>query len=185
MSSSERAKANRRNAQKSTGPKTAAGKRKVAGNALSHGLAVPVACVPELGEVAERLARRLAGDAPSPARLQAARRVAEAQADLARIRQAKMDLLAQPMANPTYRSVAEWLDILKFVNRVADRPDRNRLSFEKMMLIDKTSRERADPAGRAAAVLADLSHRLAVIDRYERRALSRRKAAIRDFDTLS
>jgi hypothetical protein len=34
-----------------------------------------------------------------------------------------------------------------------------------------------------AAILSDLSQRLAAMDRYERRALSRRKFAIREFDS--
>lgn len=41
MSSPRRISANRKNAVHSTGPKTAAGKRAVAGNALRHGLSVP------------------------------------------------------------------------------------------------------------------------------------------------
>ena len=45
MVSQRKLEANRRNAQKSTGPKSAAGKKKVSHNALKHGLmsqAVPL-----------------------------------------------------------------------------------------------------------------------------------------------
>ncbi len=39
---------NRRNAQKSTGPKTAEGKARASRNAFQHGLAVPIEFLPEL-----------------------------------------------------------------------------------------------------------------------------------------
>ena len=42
MSSLARRQANRRNAQKSTGPKSGSGKRKSSRNALSHGLSQPI-----------------------------------------------------------------------------------------------------------------------------------------------
>ena len=42
------AKINQRNAQKSTGPRTAAGKALASKNALQHGLAVPIDFLPEL-----------------------------------------------------------------------------------------------------------------------------------------
>ena len=42
------AKINQRNAKKSTGPRTAAGKVRASKNALQHGLAVPIDFLPEL-----------------------------------------------------------------------------------------------------------------------------------------
>ena len=41
---------------------------------------------------------------------------------------------------------------------------------------------RSRPEGPLATILSDMTQRLAVMDRYERRALSRRKFAIRAFD---
>src|SRR5687767_8036886 len=43
--SARRVAANRRNAQRSTGPRTAAGKRRASRNALKHGLCSPYACL--------------------------------------------------------------------------------------------------------------------------------------------
>ena len=45
VSSPRRVAANRRNAQRSTGPRTAAGKRRASRNALKHGLCAPYACL--------------------------------------------------------------------------------------------------------------------------------------------
>ena len=53
--------ANRRNARLGTGPRSAAGKRSVAVNALRHGLSIPVFVDPglatEVVELAERIAK--------------------------------------------------------------------------------------------------------------------------------
>ena len=49
--------ANRKNALRSTGPKTSPGKRKAARNALRHGLAIPVWSDPSLSERIEALSR--------------------------------------------------------------------------------------------------------------------------------
>ena len=65
MNTSARANANRRNAKKSTGPRTGAGKSRVATNAFRHGLAVPIAALPELETRVTVLARRIAGENPS------------------------------------------------------------------------------------------------------------------------
>jgi hypothetical protein len=51
--------ANRRNARSSTGPRTAAGKARVAQNALRHGLNVAVADDPLLTEEVERIAHAI------------------------------------------------------------------------------------------------------------------------------
>ncbi len=54
MATEKQIAANRNNAQKSTGPKTAEGKTKSSGNALKHGLTSPYALLP--GESEEEYA---------------------------------------------------------------------------------------------------------------------------------
>ncbi|KAB2849319.1 MAG: hypothetical protein F9K41_17500 [Sphingopyxis terrae] len=76
---SARVRANRLNARRSIGPKTAAGKQKVARNALQHRLAVAVDRDPTLVLEIERLARKIAGDATDDFRRELAYRVSEAQ----------------------------------------------------------------------------------------------------------
>ena len=68
MRLSARVRANRRNARRSTGPRTSEGKSRVAKNAVQHGLAIPVTTDPTLADASERLARVIAGHDVDPAR---------------------------------------------------------------------------------------------------------------------
>jgi aromatic ring-opening dioxygenase LigB subunit len=50
---------NRRNAKKSTGPKTTAGKARASQNALRHGLAIPIEFLPKLIERREQISQSI------------------------------------------------------------------------------------------------------------------------------
>ena len=87
MTSSRQRAANRRNALHSTGPRTAVGRRRVASNALSHGLSVPVdphtqreLVDPILGKLADE-------DLPEHIRLDLATKIAEFERSIAHQRQ--------------------------------------------------------------------------------------------------
>jgi hypothetical protein len=84
--------ANRANARKSTGPRTAAGKATVSHNARRHGLSRPLLCEGTFTPHVEALAREIAGEDAGGERLALACNIAAAQLDLARIRNAKVDL---------------------------------------------------------------------------------------------
>jgi hypothetical protein len=93
MASPDQIAANQRNARGSTGPRTAAGKCKVAANnALRHGLTVSVPD-PAMNATAARIAAALAGPAASPGRRALVLPIAEAQAELLRIRTARAALI--------------------------------------------------------------------------------------------
>ena len=97
MTSRRLAAANRRNARKSTGPRTAEGKRSVARNALRHGLRIPVFADPALAKEIVELAERIADGSQEPRTRELAVDVAAAQVDVQRVRHAR-DLLIAPRA---------------------------------------------------------------------------------------
>src|SRR5262245_1213681 len=93
MATERQIAANRRNAKKSTGPQTEGGKKRTGRNALRHGLAARMTPSDAVSNQLEDLARSIAGDTESAVRLACARAAAEAELDLARVRQAKVALI--------------------------------------------------------------------------------------------
>jgi hypothetical protein len=127
--------ANRTNARASTGPRTRRGKDRSSRSAIRHGLSIPVVSVSLLSEQVEQLAHEIVAGSTSIVLLEHARRVAEAQIDLQRIKRARHEIFAL--------------------------------------------------MGGANRTLGAHLRKLAVLDRYERRARSRRKRTIQDFDCVT
>jgi hypothetical protein len=95
MASEKQIAANRANAQKSTGPKTAAGKLKSSRNAYRHGLSCSLRLDPVTSAKADVIARALVGEAPNEEKLTVAVEFAQAQLELQRIRSTRADLMAK------------------------------------------------------------------------------------------
>jgi hypothetical protein len=87
------AEANRRNAARSTGPRTAEGKLRSAQNGRRHGFASAVIVDAMASKKTEQLARAIAGTNADPHRLYYARVIAEMQFTLALIAEAKIALI--------------------------------------------------------------------------------------------
>ena len=83
MTTARKAKSNHANSRSSTGPKTANGRGRSAKNALRYGLSLPVLSDPLLSQEVAALARKIAGADTDPEVQDLARRVAEAEIDLA------------------------------------------------------------------------------------------------------
>jgi hypothetical protein len=147
MSTPRQTKANRGNAASSTGPRTQPGKARASRNARRHGFSVSVFSDPRLSKEVEDLARLIVGETSRPELLEMARRFAEAQIDLDRIRKARHHALLCAV----------------------DEGAGNARSGNSLSEVDLILQERV--------------RQLESFDRYERRALSRRKSAARAFDT--
>jgi hypothetical protein len=142
VTSAQKTRANRANARASTGPKTAGGRKRSARNACRHGLTLPVLADPILSQEVAELTREIAGSNPSRELYELARRMAEAQIDLRRIRHARSNFGRQ------------------LAGHLSTKPE----------------------GSQKFAILSDMTRQLAAMDRYERRALSQRKFAMRAFD---
>ena len=175
MTSDRKIRANRANARVSTGPRTTGGGARAARNALRHALSVPVCSVPALSEEVETLAREIAGPDANAETQELARRAAEAQFDLRRVRYARYKLLSDTLANPHYDN---WREKLAFIQSLL------RKNAPDVPVEDLQVYLNSKPQGpyKLATIFSQETERLLAMDRYERRALSRRKFAIRAFD---
>jgi len=95
MATEKQIAANRANAQKSTGPKTLAGKLKSSRNAYRHGLSYPLRVDPVTSAKADAIAHALIGEDPNEEKLRLAMGFAQAQLELQRIRSTRADLMAK------------------------------------------------------------------------------------------
>ena len=181
MSGARRARrdfANRLNARKSTGPRTAAGKAAVARNARRHGLSLPLwreqAIERDVDALAQRIVESIPGLAHVPAKAcprpdrgwPPVRRQEHAPNEESGARSDSEGPERAPEREPRLYALAcriaeEQLDLARV--RRARLPVRARLE--------------TDPAA-----AQELIRQLLRLDRYERSALARRKFALRAFD---
>jgi hypothetical protein len=203
MISERKLAANRRNAKKSTGPRTSAGKLTVSRNALRHGLAALRHLDARPARDIDLMAMALCGDGVDQPLFEQARLIAESYLLLQRIRDEAVGLIerlrnrdAVALAHETFR-----LQKLRVLAREAqsdaafaelqERQERfNRLSGEEQArLLDEYEQEleklQSQPApieerDEGAALMAALPD-LEGLARYERRAWSCYRRAFRNF----
>jgi hypothetical protein len=91
--------ANRANAKRSTGPRTAAGKLKTSRNAYRHGLSGPVPTDPSTSTYVNLIARTVAGEQANENRLTSAAEFARVQLELLRIQAIRAEQCAKMNLN--------------------------------------------------------------------------------------
>ena len=181
MTSDRRRRANRANAKSSTGPKTAAGKARAAQNSFRHGLNVPVLSDPLLAPEIEALARKISDPYADAETVERARRIAEAQFDLNRVRNSRRLLITQFLVNPNFLPRHVHRQRLRLLHLVLGARFRGpAIKVHKVKEIFSPIPPESEE--KLALILRQKTSELTALDRYERRALSRRKAAIRNFD---
>lgn len=193
MSSQAQIAANRRNAKRSTGPRTPDGKARIAHNAVCHGLASRIVAGKPATDRVACLVNLFIGDGPRNVDIQAAARIAaEAQCVIEQVRLRKSMLfnLTTPVV-PPYRS-PPLMKAAARAKHITESADDTVLGPAKQFNLTTIARiEASEPSwqpttelDREALVFQEVALKLERLDRYERRAMSRRNAALVEIERL-
>jgi hypothetical protein len=178
MASERQLAANRANARKSTGPRSASGKKRAGRNALKHGLNTPMSGA-VFAQETEALAGQIAGNPKDRLRMAAARDAA-AQLELARVQRVVVALIERIAAFGrlerrklfrTIRDETAWMLLSCLGARLGKTQPKCAVDPLPAMPTD-------EPARTTEAVRRALPDLLR-LNRYERRAASRGARAIR------
>jgi hypothetical protein len=159
MSSAKQIEANRRNAQKSKGPRTAAGKARASRNSRKHALCTISRDNPCFAPRIEAIARAICSEATNAELWEQALIIGECTTLLARAQAERIALIEQ---------------LLGATARISDADGAGRAELGASQCKPAPRRDELEAMGLAAR---DLNR----LERYERRALTRRKRAIETF----
>jgi hypothetical protein len=176
MASERQIAANRRNARKSTGPRSGAGRKRASRNAYRHGLTLSIASAAAFAKQLDALVRKIAGNTDDAITLERAREIAQAELELARVRRVKVALIERASAfgelDPPRLTVTQMIRLLNAL-------DRGRLIVPKPS--DPSAAMPSQEPVRSAEAVRRVLPELRKLDRYERRAAAQRERAVLDF----
>jgi hypothetical protein len=136
-----------------------------------------------LSEEVETLAREIAGPDANTRTKELARRVAEAQIDLRRVRYARQQLLSRNLSDPDYRSRFRSRAQVRAANKALDLLRRFAPKVHASLMAKRLTPMPPGPQ-KLALILSQEAPHLLSMDRYEQRALRRRNSAIRDLELM-
>lgn len=173
MASEKQIAANRRNATKSTGPRSSAGKKRASRNAYRYGLSLPITASATLGQELENRAREIAAERDGAIKLERARAIVEPELYLGRMGRVKVALIDNMLALGDVDAVPDFSNSDAGVVRVLRVAGRGIVTVRVAapMTIEETE-QWAQAMRRALPVLVK-------IQRYERRAAAQQARAIR------
>jgi hypothetical protein len=179
MASERQIAANRRNARKSTGPHSGAGRKRASRNAYRHGLTLNITSTAASAKQLDKLVRKIAGDSDDAITLERAREIAQADLDLARVRRAKVALIERASALGELDPPQAFSTVNQII-RFFDAIDRGRsISFSAP--VDSSATMPSQEPYRSAEAIRRVLPELRRLDRYERRAAARRDQAVLNF----
>lgn len=179
MATERQIAANRRNARKSTGPRSSATKKRTSRNAYRHGLSASLPSSAAVSKWLGAFARKIAGNSKNAIIIEHARAAALAEFDLARVRQIKIALIQRVSAlgsldaPQVFGSSAEEIPYLKSIFSGKTPP----ILPER---IDPLATMPSQEPERTAEAMRRALPELVKLIRYESRAVSRRDRAIRE-----
>jgi hypothetical protein len=179
VTSERKIAANRRNALKSTGPRSASGKKRSSKNSFRHGLTKPLSGTEFMREL-DKLTRQIAENGEHRFDIELAQAAAEAELELTRVRRRKVDLIEGVAALTNLNSLELFASSTEETARIMRQVSGVGVGIKRPgFAIDSLSPILAELPDQTAEVIRRALPELVSLERYETRAAGQRNRAMR------